>query len=479
MSKIFNLNAKRPNAVRGTSIENKFVRTSTLATFVPVTNSPDHRLPRTISSDEKCIASIFGRALLEATKGEGNEAGALPTVTFEPIAGRCVAHAESATAPPNANARAATRTKEVILLLVGNRGARFLQRVDRPRMKVEVGRSLSLDYAIGICSVWVASGFFLDAWAHGHVPIETFFTPYHATFYSGMLAMIIIYTIFTLRNRARGFGWRESLPPGYRLSVLGIPIFLLAGIGDLGWHLWLGVEEGVDALLSPTHQALGLGMFFLAMGPIRSVLADRANSTTFKRQLPLVLGLIAWLTLVHFGTAYAFDPGAGRIDAPPSIAHFTPDYLTAITLGYYKVSIGVLILIFQSLLMTGFALWMISRIHLRPGMFTLLFLLSNIPAAAAFTNATPLLLVTVIQSLVAGLVADFLVARTDPQPGRPRAYRLFAVAVSLAYGGTYLIATLFASGLWWDWNVALGAWIWTGLVGFALTLVGTARRTAT
>lgn len=345
-------------------------------------------------------------------------------------------------------------------------------------MQQGVGRSLYLDYAIGISSVWVASGFFLDAWAHGHVPVETFFTPYHATFYSGMLAMIVIYAIFILRNRTRGYGWRASLPPGHRLAVLGIPIFIVAGFADLSWHLLLGVEEGVDALLSPTHQALGLGMFFLAMGPIRSVLANRKDSTTFVKQCPLVLGLAAWLTLTHFGTAYAFDPGAGRIDAPPSIAHFNPDYLTAITLGYYKVSIGVLILIFQSLLMTGFALWMVSRIQLRPGAFTLLFPLANIPAAAAFTNSTPLLVVTIIQSLVTGIVADTLVAQYDPHPATPRRYRLFAVAVPLVYSGTYLVATLIASQLWWDWNVSLGAWIWTGLVGFALTLIGTARRTA-
>jgi len=53
-------------------------------------------------------------------------------------------------------------------------------------------RSLAFDYAVGICSLWISSGFFLDAWAHGHVPVESFFTPYHGVFYSGMLAMVIV-----------------------------------------------------------------------------------------------------------------------------------------------------------------------------------------------------------------------------------------------------------------------------------------------
>ena len=55
-----------------------------------------------------------------------------------------------------------------------------------------VPRSLALDYAVGLCGIWISSGFFLDAWAHGHVPVESFFTPYHAAFYSGMLAMLLV-----------------------------------------------------------------------------------------------------------------------------------------------------------------------------------------------------------------------------------------------------------------------------------------------
>jgi hypothetical protein len=340
-----------------------------------------------------------------------------------------------------------------------------------------VQRSLAFDYAIAICSVWIAAGFFLDAWAHGHVPLEGFFTPYHGVFYSGMLAGAASVAIFAVRNRARGYAWADCIPRPYRLPLLGIPIFILAGLGDLCWHLLLGIEEGVDALLSPSHQALGLGIFFVASGPIRSVLDDR-SSTKLVRQLPLVLGLAAWLILVHFGTAYAFDPAAGRTNAPPPIAPFDAHYFTALAIGYYKISIGVLIVIFQSAVMAGFALWAVSKIRLRFGALTLFYLIGNVPAAAAFTNFTPMLAVTVLQSLAAGLVADFCIARFDPQPERVRAFRWFAFAVPMTYTGVYLLATFAFDGTWWDWNEALGAWLWAGIVGFGLSLVATARRTA-
>ena len=340
-------------------------------------------------------------------------------------------------------------------------------------------RSIAFDYAVGICGVWISGGFFLDAWAHGHVPVDDFFTPYHAVFYSGMLVLALVIAAFVLRQRSLGYEWAATVPRCYRLPLVGILIFVFGGIADMLWHRLLGIEEGVDALLSPTHQILGLGIFFVSSGPIRSVLADR-RATTLARQLPLVLGLATWLILAHFGTAYAFDPGAGRTNAPPPIVPFNANYLTSLAIGYYKIASGVLIVIFQSTLITGFALWLVSRMHPAPGMLTLLFVIANVPAAAAFTNQTPLLAVTLAQSALTGLFADAFIARYDPHPSQVTtpAFYWFAAMVPMTYIGIYLLGVLVSDRIWWDWNVALGSWIWSGVCGFALSLLIVARRTA-
>lgn len=291
---------------------------------------------------------------------------------------------------------------------------------------------------------------------------------------------MLLVAAFVLRQRSLGYGWINAVPRAYRLALLGIPIFVVGGVGDMFWHRLLGIEEGVDALLSPTHQILGLGIFFMSSGPIRSVLGDRRFPATLGRQLPLALGLATWLILAHFGTAYAFDPAAGRSNAPPPITPFNANYLTALAIGYYKIASGVLIVIFQSTLITGFALWLVARVRPRPGMLTLIFALGNVPAAAAFTNQTPLLAVTVAQSLLTGVLADLFVAHYDPNPSPTgmTAFRCFAVGVPMTYIGIYLIGTLMADRVWWDWNVSLGSWIWSGVCGFALSLVVVARRAA-
>gem|GEM_PF-4098167 len=56
---------------RGTSIENRFVRTSTLATFVDVTILPDHVCPRRTTGEENRTAIMRGGASFAATAGDG------------------------------------------------------------------------------------------------------------------------------------------------------------------------------------------------------------------------------------------------------------------------------------------------------------------------------------------------------------------------------------------------------------------------
>lgn len=323
-------------------------------------------------------------------------------------------------------------------------------------------RNKALDLLVSLCSFWSACGFLLDTWAHGHVPVETFFTPYHGVAYSGIFAGALVVAFFAARG---------TIPQTYRIPLLGIPLFILSGVADLGWHTFLGIEEGVDAVLSPTHLGLGVGILLISSGPIISAIKNRDMLRTLADQLPLLFALAAWMELLHFGTAYAFDPGAGALNAPPSTAQFTPDYLTALSINYYKLGTGVLIVIFQSALITSFALFAVARVPLKPGALTIVYLLGNFAAAAAFTNDTPLLATVIAMSLVAGISGDVLTAALYRSSNRTRSYRILGTVIPASYFATYFIVTAITERIWWDWNVVLGALIWSGGTGFALTLL--------
>jgi hypothetical protein len=325
-------------------------------------------------------------------------------------------------------------------------------------------RSPALDLLTGIVGLWLAGGFLWDSWAHLHVAVETFFTPYHAIFYAAMVAGALVLAVTALRNRARGYPRGHLLPAAYRVPLLGVPLFFFGGVGDLIWHTIFGVEDRVDAVTSPTHLILGLGVLLVLSAPIRSALRDRDKLMTLPEQVPLLFALAAWLEFIHLGTAYAFDPAASRMYAPPNGVIYSPDYFTAATLVLYKTGSGVAIVLLQTLILMAFVLWLVARFRLAPGALTLFFLLGNGMIAAALTNDTPLLATYLTMSVVAGIVGDLLVARGA-------GLRLVGVVVPVAYYGSYFAFTLATGGVWWDWNLILGALVWSACAGGGLALL--------
>lgn len=333
----------------------------------------------------------------------------------------------------------------------------------------------TLDILVGIVGLWLAAGFLWDSWAHLHVAIETFFTPYHAIFYSAMVAGTIILAVFARRNFALGFTGLDMLPAAYQSALWGVPIFFAGGVGDLIWHTFFGVEDRVEAVTSPTHLIIGVGVLLVAGAPIRSALSQRAVLTTLRSQLPLLFALATWLEFIHLGTAYAFDPGAAMIYAPPDGVAYGPDYFTNTTFVLFKTGSGIAIVILQSLMLMGVCVWTVTRFKLAPGALTILFVLGNGMIAATLTNDTPILATYLAMSVVAGLTGDLLVARLHPSRARPVAFSLFGALVPGVYYGTYFLVTALTGGVWWSWTLTLGAIVWSMLCGLALTLLAGAR----
>src|SRR5688572_23478412 len=97
--------------------------------------------------------------------------------------------------------------------------------------------SPAYDWTVVLLGLWFLGGLFLDGWAHHHIPeLESFFTPWHAVFYSGFLAVAAFLMATAIRNHAKGYAWRYAMPPGYELAILGVLIFLAGGLGDMVWH---------------------------------------------------------------------------------------------------------------------------------------------------------------------------------------------------------------------------------------------------
>jgi len=161
------------------------------------------------------------------------------------------------------------------------------------------------DWLMSGMSIVVIGGFFLDLWAHEHDRVDdSFFTPWHAVMYAGVAGFGIALVVKGWTNRRAGASWSAALPVGYRLSLLGVALFLIGGVFDLAWHMLFGIEVTVDALFSPSHLVLaGAGLMMLT-GPLRRAWNVGAP-TRFPHWIPWVLSLTATFTMLTAFTQYA------------------------------------------------------------------------------------------------------------------------------------------------------------------------------
>jgi hypothetical protein len=308
---------------------------------------------------------------------------------------------------------------------------------------------------MAILSALFVGGLFLDGWAHTHGRVDqSFFTPWHAVFYAGYAMTASALVASLLRNHARGCPWQLALPVGYGLSGLGALIFAAGGVTDLIWHTIFGIEAGVEALLSPTHLVLALGLGLIASGPVRATWRRSEPVLGWAAQGPMLLALTSTLSVLTFFTEYAHPliyVAAGR-GHPHGGAE----------------GLGVASVLLQTALLMAIVLLTVRIGPLPRGGLTLIVTLNA--AAMGFLNFSgdyPLALV--VGAGVAGLLGDTLYARLHPSAAAPSAWRLFAFALPATFYLCYFLALMLTEGIAWSVHLWVGSIVLAGIAGWLLS----------
>src|SRR5687768_5093630 len=147
---------------------------------------------------------------------------------------------------------------------------------------------LRFDWLVLAASAWLLGGLYWDGWAHGYGLPDSFWTVWHAAFYSGFAAAAVVILGAVARARPQVASWRAAIPAGYEAAVTGVLLFGFGGAFDMVWHTLFGIELGTDALLSPSHLVLGIGIALIVSGPLIAAWR-RGPSRGFIAQLPAVL----------------------------------------------------------------------------------------------------------------------------------------------------------------------------------------------
>jgi hypothetical protein len=336
-------------------------------------------------------------------------------------------------------------------------------------------RSPVVDWAQALGGLWVVAGIYADLGWHLRHDVDSFLTWAHGTLYAGLLYIFAVSAVVAIAGLRRGRSLARAFPAGYEFTLPGIVLFFIAGAVDaLGHRLW-GFESGFDALLSPTHQLIGLAIFFLLLGPLRSALAARPRFTTLAQQLPASIALGSILALIHWGINPFFETNAQRAFAPLSPAVFTPDAISLAAMKFDLQGGGIASVIVQSLLLAAFALYVARALGGRSGTMLVVFLIGNAFTAIAVGPSWPQALGAILATIAAGLVGDLFLRDGAALRASRRRLLLLAFAVPFAYHAALLAYTaLFLGGIWWDPVILFGALLYSGVFGLLLGLVVTA-----
>jgi hypothetical protein len=331
------------------------------------------------------------------------------------------------------------------------------QSVSMARSQEQPISTLRQDWIMSVLGLWFLGGLFLDGWAHNNLSssLESFFTPWHAVFYTGFLAVAAYHGWLMWQNHQQGYAWRQALPRGYEISLLGLAIFAVGGVGDMLWHEILGIETGIDALFSPTHLLLATGIALVVSGPWRATSYRLPTRTADWRALfPLILSATFLLGLFTFMTQFAYL----FTDAWVLIGH-RPGF----DLDIRQVA-GVLAALLHSALIMGVVLSLVRRWHLPAG--TLTFMMTvNVGLMAVMRDE----FIGVPAAVLTGILGDVLLLRLQPSPQRPSQFHLFGALFPFILYTLYIVVIEITADSWWSVHMLAGLPVLTAIVGLLLS----------
>jgi len=316
------------------------------------------------------------------------------------------------------------------------------------------------DWVMAVLSAWLIGGAFVDGWAHTHGKVDTtFFTPWHAVFYTGFLAVAGALVGALVRQRTHQGTWQQALPPGYNLALLGAVIFGCGGVGDMLWHTFFGIEKDVEALFSPTHLMLGCGAWLMVGGPFHAAWQRLTPpEERWHQHLPWLLSLTWMLSTGTFLTQIAHPVvylwGGGTVPGTP---------------GWMWQARGVVSMLWDTAFLMGFVLLTMRRWALPAGALTLVIGLNAVAMGFLHRGAYPFL--PVVARAVAALGAELVYVWLQPSVQRPGTWRLFAAVVPVLLTTLHFGVLGVTVGVWWSIHLWAGTIVLTGLVGLLVSLL--------
>jgi hypothetical protein len=337
------------------------------------------------------------------------------------------------------------------------------------------------DWTVLALGLWCFTGLIVDAWAHKHTNIEdSFFTPWHAIWYSGFTAFAgyIIFALWRLNdagiptNLAAIKQFLANMPPGYKVGVLGMLVFAGSGFGDMLWHTFFGIEGGTDILLSPTHLGLAAGLTLSLMTPVIAAWKNPdSGKDGLSSQIVILFGIAAAFSVISLFTSFAHHQTL-PFNSICAVQNSCAD-------DNIGLELGITAIVLQSLLLTGMILFFCKRWQPVFGSFTIILTINGIALAAFAPGEVNQAWKHLITPIIAGLVIDLAYSKWGNRARLfaftvPALHTLVWMAVMTIFTGFDFVKVkgdLVMSPLGWSIHATVGAIFLAGCMGFLVSLL--------
>jgi hypothetical protein len=304
-------------------------------------------------------------------------------------------------------------------------------------------------------STWLILGVFVDGFHHNNGDVDSFWTPWHALLYSGFIvtALWIFYLVYRLKKQINK-SWRESIPSGYGLGVLGVFVFLIGGVLDMLWHLFLGIEHDVAALLSPSHLILLVGGLLIVTSPFRALWREGEKKQPFTALLSITLTFCTLSFFLWYAWAFTND-----LSSTEAVQHYLSlyhsDQLESVLEGL-EVR-GVEQTLITTLLLMYPILLSLKRWKIPFGAVTFVFAVEStlMSLLEGFSNVENILI-----AIISGLIGDILLKYV-------RSVAIVSIILPLVLWSLYF-GVVIANGIAWAPEIWGGSIVLSSIVSFGL-----------
>lgn len=321
----------------------------------------------------------------------------------------------------------------------------------------QINSTARYDWVMLFLSLWITIGFYSDAFAHAHHAVDSFFTPWHATIYTGLAATLLFDGITLVGNHFKGYPWRKAIPKGYTISFIGAAWFAIGGLGDFVWHSLFGIEFNLDAVLSPTHLSLMGASILVFIGSVCALWSRiKTRRLSWSKGFPVVLSIVYIFVMLSLVTSFLHPFQA--VSAADNTRMIDESAIAS-----FIVSTAIFI---------GVTLSILRRWALPFGATSVLVLAFFVPVIF-LSGDTPIniQIALVVVGLISALAADLVLWWLKPGPSNVRAYRWFALLVPIIVYSFYFLAIQLTAGIAWTIHSWSGLIVVSGAVGIVISFL--------